>query len=83
MCVACLQRIVTDLQEVVQARGLSLAQQVAMPGGSASNLGTSNGSGNGAGGGSGGLPLSLLLGGSLVDRMDLLGRTGEVPCWQR
>ena len=54
-------RIVTNLQALARARGLNLPAQVAAAGG-------------GAGRG-GALPLRMLLGGSLVDRMDLLGRT--------
>ena len=71
-----LQRIVTNLQEVVQARGLglSLPQQLAQPAAAAE--------GAAAGGAAGGLPLSVLLGGSLMDRMDLLGRTGGVGWWE-
>ena len=41
--------------------------------------GSEGGSSAAGGGSSNGLPLSVLLGGSLVDRMDLLGRTGGLP----
>ena len=88
-----MQRIVTNLQAVVKARGLSLPPQLQPPAGleAGQGDGASGGSKDGssagadeaddggsiAGGGSGGsLPLSVLLGGNLVDRMDLLGRTG-------
>jgi hypothetical protein len=60
-----LQRIVANLQVEVAARGLQLPEQLTAHGGDGSN------------GDSGvAVPLSMLLGGSLVDRMDILGRTG-------
>ena len=69
-----LQRIVTNLQEVVAARGLTLPQQVLAGGSGSGRAGGSDDSSATAS--AGGLPLNVLLGGSLVDRMDLLGRTG-------
>ena len=45
-------------------------------GGGTSSEGSGNGASGSGGGGRSSLPLSMLLGGSLVDRMDLLGRTG-------
>lgn len=44
--------------------------------GGGGSRGESDTGGIGSGGSPGSLPLSVLLGGSLVDRMDLLGRTG-------
>lgn len=64
---------------MIQARGLSLPEQMLAPtaAASAGPAPVDGGGKAGAGAAAGsGLPLSVLLGGSLVDRMDLLGRTG-------
>eukprot|EP00887_Chlorella_sp_A99_P000878 scaffold5.g878.t1 len=64
-------RIVSNLQTVARARGLSLPPQMA----AAAARGGAAGADAGADGPGGLLPLHMLLGGALVDRMDLLGRT--------
>lgn len=78
------QRIVTSLQQGVKARGLTLPPQLVqgVPGAAGASSGEGAGAGAGGQAGSNSLPLSMLLGGSLIDRMDLLGRTGEAAAGQ-